>query len=112
MILKTRQGRYRVKVKDHGVIVADRTFTHWNEAEAWEADRKRMIATGRLAPAAAGRAPLVEVFAAWSQVRPCQVQERTWQSDQSAWTSASGGIDRPRDRRSDSLRGPHAAPTP
>ncbi len=87
MILKTRQGRYRVKVKDHGVIVADRTFTHWNEAEAWEADRKRMIATGRLAPAAAGRAPLVEVFAAWSQVRPCQVQERTWQSDQSAWAS-------------------------
>jgi len=47
-----------VKVKDHGVIVADRTFTRWNEAEAWEADRKRMVATGRLAPASAGRTPL------------------------------------------------------
>jgi hypothetical protein len=44
MILKTRQGRYRVKVKDHGVIVADRTFTHWNDAEAWEADGKRHVA--------------------------------------------------------------------
>ena len=87
MILRTRQGRYRVKVKDHGVIVADRTVRHWNEAEAWEADRKRMIATGRLAPAAAGRTPLAEVYAAWTLVRPRQVQERTWQSDQSAWTS-------------------------
>ena len=46
MILKTRQGRYRVKAKDHGVIVADRTFTRWNDAEAWEADRKRMVAAG------------------------------------------------------------------
>ena len=87
MILKTRQGRYRVKVKDHGVIVADRTFTRWNDAEAWEADRKRMIVTGRLAPASAGRTPLAEVYAAWCQVRPDQVQARTWQSDQSAWTS-------------------------
>jgi integrase len=87
VILKTRQGRYRVKVKDHGVIVADRTFRHWNEAEAWEADRKRMVATGRLAPAAAGRTALAQVYAAWTQVRPGQVQERTWQSDQSAWAS-------------------------
>jgi integrase len=69
------------------VIVADRTFTRWNDAEAWEADRKRMIATGRLAPAAAGRTPLAQVYAAWGQVRPGQVQGRTWQSDQSAWTS-------------------------
>ena len=44
MILKTRQGRYRVKVKDHGLIVADRTFARWNEAQAWEADRKRQVA--------------------------------------------------------------------
>ena len=42
VILKTRQGRYRVKVKDHGAIVADRTFKHWNDAQAWEADRKRI----------------------------------------------------------------------
>ena len=87
MILKTRQGRYRVKVKDHSVIVADRTFTRWNDAEAWEADRKRMVATGRLAPASARRTPLAQVYAAWTRVRPGQVQERTWQSDQSAWTS-------------------------
>lgn len=57
VILKTRQGRYRVKVKvkDHGVIVADRTFTRWNDAEAWEADRKRQVAVDRLTPAGAGR---------------------------------------------------------
>lgn len=83
----TRQGRYRVKVKDHGVIVADRTFRHWNDAEAWEADRKRMVATARLASASAGRTPVAEVYATWSQVRPGQVEQRTWQSDQSAWTS-------------------------
>jgi integrase len=87
VILKTRQGRYRVKVKDHGAIVADRTFTRWNDAQAWEADRKRMIVTGRLAPASAGCTPLAEVYTAWCQVRPDQVQQRTWQSDQSAWTS-------------------------
>ncbi|MDP1877218.1 MAG: tyrosine-type recombinase/integrase [Actinomycetota bacterium] len=87
MILKTRQGRYRVKVKDRGVIVADRTFVHWNDAEAWEAVRKRMVAAGRLAPASAGRTPVAQVYAAWTQVRPGQVQERTWQSDQSAWAS-------------------------
>jgi hypothetical protein len=63
MILKTRQGRYRVKVKDHGVIVADRTFTHWNDAEAWEADRKRQVAAGRLSPASAGRTHVAEVYA-------------------------------------------------
>ena len=90
MILKTRQGRFRVKVKDHGLIVADRTFTHWNDAEAWEADRKRQVAAGRLAPASAGRTPLADVFAAWSHLRPRQVQARTWQSDQSAWTSHLG----------------------
>ena len=87
MILKTRQGRYRVKVKDHGVIVADRTFTRWNDAEAWEADRKRQVAAGRLAPASAGRTHVAEVHAAWCRLRPDQVQARTWQSDQSAWTS-------------------------
>jgi hypothetical protein len=87
VILKTRQGRYRVKVKNHGVIVADRTFARWNDAEAWEADRKHQVAAGRLAPAAAGRTPLADVYATWSRVRPGQVQARTWQSDQSAWTS-------------------------
>lgn len=86
MILKTEQGRYRVKVKAHGVIVADRTFASWNEAQEWEADRKRHVAAGRLAPAAAGRTRLADVYAAWSRVRPGQVQARTWQSDQSAWT--------------------------
>ena len=87
MILKTREGRFRVKVKDHGVIVADRTFARWNDAEAWEAERKRQVAAGRLASTSAGRTPLAEVFAAWSLVRPGRVQARTWQSDLSAWTS-------------------------
>lgn len=87
MILTTRQGRYRVKVKDHGAIVADRTFKHWNDAQAWEADRKRQVAAGRLAPAAAARTPLAEVYAAWAFVRQRRVQARTWQSDQSAWAS-------------------------
>ena len=90
VILKTRQGRYRVKVKYHGRIVADRTFVHWNDAQAWEADRKRQVAASRLAPASAGRTYLAGVFAAWSQVRPRQVQARTWQSDQSAWASHLG----------------------
>ena len=69
MIVKTREGRYRVKVKEHGRIVADRTFVQWNDAEAWEADRKRQVTAGRLAPASAGRTPVAAVYAAWSEVR-------------------------------------------
>ena len=46
MILKTAQGRYRVKVKDRGVIVADRTFVRWNDAEHWEAEGKQKVARG------------------------------------------------------------------
>jgi len=53
MIVKTAQGRFRVRVKDRGVVVADRTFGRWNDAQAWEADRKRHVAAGRLAPASA-----------------------------------------------------------
>jgi hypothetical protein len=87
VILKAREGRYRVKVKKHGRIVADRTFVQWNDAEAWEADRKRQFAAGRLAPVSAGRTPVAAVYAASSEGRPSRVQARTWQSDQSAWTS-------------------------
>ena len=87
MIVKTAQGRFRVRVKDRGVVVADRTFARWNDAQAWEADRKRQVAAGRLAPASAGRTPLADVYAAWACIRPAQVQPRTWQSDQSAWAT-------------------------
>jgi integrase len=87
MIVKTAQGRFRVRVKDRGVVVADRTFARWNDAQAWEADRKRKVAAGRLAPASASRTALADVYAAWAHVRPAQVQARTWQSDQSAWAT-------------------------
>ena len=87
MIVKTVQGRFRVRVKDRGVVVADRTFPRWNDAQAWEADRKRQVAAGRLTPASAGRTALADVYTAWAHVRPTQVQARTWQSDQSAWAT-------------------------
>jgi integrase len=87
MIVKTAQGRFRVRVKDHGVVVADRTFGRWNDAQAWEADRKRKAAAGRLAPASAARTSLSDVYAAWAWIRPAQVRARTWQSDQSAWAT-------------------------
>jgi integrase len=87
MIVKTAQGRFRVRVKDRGVVVADRTFARWNDAQAWEADRKRQVAAGRLAPASAARTPLADVYLAWGHIRPAQVQARTWPSDQSAWAT-------------------------
>ncbi|MDO8389718.1 MAG: hypothetical protein Q7V57_04450, partial [Actinomycetota bacterium] len=87
MIVKTAQGRFRVRVKGRGVVIADRTFGRWNDAQAWEADRKRHVAAGRLAPSSAGRTTLADVYAAWACIRPAQVQPRTWQSDQSAWTT-------------------------
>lgn len=35
----------------------------------------------------AGRTTLADVYRAWGCIRPAQVQPRTWQSDQSAWTT-------------------------
>jgi hypothetical protein len=87
MIVKTARGRFRVRVKDRGVVVADRAFGRWNDAQAWEADRKRQVAAGRLAPASAARASRAEVYAAWACIRPAQVGPRIWQSDQSAWAT-------------------------
>lgn len=66
MILTTAQGRYRVKVKHHGVIVADRTFLRRTDAARWEAEQKQRLLTGRAATAAEGRITSadVQMFAA------------------------------------------------
>lgn len=87
MILTTAQGRYRVKVKHHGVIVADRTFLRRTDAARWEAEQKQRLLTRRSATAAAGSMRLDRLFDAWSLVRPAQVEARTWHADQSAWAS-------------------------
>jgi integrase len=84
MINKTASGRYRVRVKVRGRVVADQTFAQRRQAEAWERQqRARLDSSGWVDPAL-GRATLAELAQQWLPVREPQVERRTFQSDQSA----------------------------
>ena len=58
MINKTASGRYRVRVKVRGRVVADQTFAQRRQAEAWERQqRARIDSSGWVDPVAvSGRA--------------------------------------------------------
>ena len=84
MINKTEAGRYRVRVKVRGRVVADQTFAQRRQAESWERQqRARLDSSGWVDPAL-GRATLAELAQQWLPVREPQVERRTFQSDQSA----------------------------
>ncbi|MDU0313173.1 site-specific integrase [Phycicoccus sp. M110.8] len=55
MILKRPNGKWRVKVKFRGVIVADRTFERRGDAVRWEMEQKRLLQSGEFVAPAAGR---------------------------------------------------------
>ncbi len=84
MILKTPGGRYRVKVKFRGVIVADRTFDRRIEAIQWETEQKRRLHQGDFVPPKAGRCTVKEIADEYREARLEQVSVRSWESDESA----------------------------
>ena len=84
VINKTSAGRYRVRVKARGRVVADRTFTQRRQAETWERQQLARLDTSGWVDPALGRSTLAEVAAAWLPLREPQVERRTFQSDQSA----------------------------
>ncbi|MGD9955646.1 MAG: tyrosine-type recombinase/integrase [Candidatus Nanopelagicales bacterium] len=84
MINKTEAGRYRVRVKVRGRVVADQTFAQRRQAEAWERQQRARIDSSGWVDPALGRATLAELAAQWLPVREPQVERRTFQSDQSA----------------------------
>lgn len=84
MILKTPGGRYRLKVKFRGVIVADRTFDRRIEAVQWETEQKRRLPQGDFVPPKAGRCTVKGVADEYREARLEQVSVRSWESDESA----------------------------
>lgn len=84
MILKTKGGRFRVKVRYRGIIVADRTFERRGEAVRWETEQKRLLHDGDFIPPSAGRATVGEIAAEYQEARLGQVSVRSWESDESA----------------------------
>lgn len=49
MILKRPNGKWRVRAKFRGVIVADRTFDRRGDAVRWEMEQKRLLQSGEFA---------------------------------------------------------------
>jgi integrase len=84
MINKTAAGRYRVRVKVRGRVVADQTFAQRRQAEAWERQQRARIDSSGWVDPALGRATVAELAQQWLPVREPQVERRTFQSDQSA----------------------------
>ena len=84
MIGKTPNGRWRVRVKYQGRVVADRTFDRRTDASRWEADQRRHLEHGDWVDPKRAKVTLTEVAPAWLEHRRRTVAQRTWESDQSA----------------------------
>lgn len=84
MILKVAGGRFRVRVKFRGIVVADRTFDRRAEAVRWETEQKRLLHDGDFIPPSAGRVTVGEVAAEYREARIGQIAVRSWESDESA----------------------------
>lgn len=84
MILKRPNGKWRVKVKFRGVIVADRTFERRGDAVRWEMEQKRLLLSGEFVSPAAGRITVGELSDEYRDSRKGQVSVRSWESDESA----------------------------
>src|SRR5687767_478614 len=73
MILKRPNGKWRVKVKFRGVIVADRTFERRGDAVRWEMEQKRLLQSGEFVSPAAGRITVAELAEEYRESRLGQV---------------------------------------
>lgn len=84
MILRRANGKWRVKVKFRGAIVADRTFDRRGDAVRWEAEQKRLLQSGEFVEPTAGRMTVAELAEEYRESRRGQVSVRSWESDESA----------------------------
>lgn len=84
MINRLRNGKWRVRVKHRGVVVADRVFERKGEASAWEAEQRRRIHDGDFVAPSAGRLTMAELAQEYEDARRGQVATRSWESDESA----------------------------
>ncbi len=83
MILKQPNGKWRVRVKYKGVIVAERVFDRRADAVRWETEQKRLLHDGDFISPAAGSLTVRELADEYREARIGQVAIRTWESDES-----------------------------
>ena len=84
MVNKTANGRWRVRVKSRGVVVADRTFVRRGDALRWEAEQTRLLVLGEFVPPSAGKMTVAELAEEYREARRGQLSVRGWESDESA----------------------------
>lgn len=84
MIGHEASGRWRVRVKYRGVVVADRFFDRRTDAVQWETEQKRRLHEGDFIPPAAGKITVRELAEEYREARRGQVAVRSWESDESA----------------------------
>src|SRR5699024_3413187 len=84
MIGKTSSGRWRVRVRYRGNVVADRTFDRKADASRWEAEQKRLLAAGDFIDPSAGRITIKELAKEYVEQRKGAVSIRSWEADHSA----------------------------
>ncbi len=84
MIGKTSTGRWRVRVKHRGRVVADRTFDRRTDAARWETEQRRQLDQGEWLDPNRAKVTLGDVAPAWLVHRQRTVAQRTWESDESA----------------------------
>jgi integrase len=85
MINNTAGGRYRVRVKQHGAVVADQTFPRKRDAERWETEQQGLLNAKHFISPVHSRKSLNELFDMWMPIRESAVAVRTLDSDRSAW---------------------------
>jgi hypothetical protein len=69
MIGKTANGRWRVRVKYQGRVVADRTFDRRTDASRWEAEQRRQLEQGDWVDPNRAKVTLDELVPGWLEHR-------------------------------------------
>lgn len=83
-MIEKRGGKYRVRVKHHGINVASRTFERRADAVVWEREQKQLLLMGDFVPPSAGKVVVTKLASDYLALRKDQVSVRSWESDESA----------------------------
>jgi len=73
--------RWKARVKNQGLVVAQRTFQRKADAETWEREQYRALALGAFVSPQLGKMPVRDVAANFLQARRGQVSEHAHRTD-------------------------------
>lgn len=84
MIGKLPSGKYRVRIKYRGRVIASKTFSKKADAKRWEDDQRRRLESGAWVDPRGGDRRLCDVAETWLKVRSGQVASTTLARDRYA----------------------------